>query len=244
MFAILYCPPCSLAVLSPSEVGRLSGDVLSHHVGGLGAIGYLVEGDVVHVAIPGRRGTQCTDGNVGAHASELVKLGDKLSPCSAAAGVDVVCCHQLEGVYIRWVGHHTHVHYGVIAGAAGLGPEFEPHGIHIDDVGIDRRQHDIVVVAIRARGGGTVPVKSHVASRSMVVRGGVGNVRIAHIGCAVVQVVPATDKGVVGCGVRCGGLAFEGLHEGECRQTAALGRHTDGGRHAGVVAAANGANAK
>ena len=244
MLAVLDCPAGGFAALCPGEVGSLGGDVLSHHVGRLGAVGHLVEGDVVHVAIPGRSGTQSTDGYEGAHAGELVKLGGEFSPCSTAARIDVVCCHQLEGVYIRRVGHHTHLHHGVVAGAAGLGPKSEPHGVHHDEVGVDGGQYDIIVVAIRARGGGTVPVKSHVASRSMVVRGGVGNIRIAHIGCGVVQVVPATDKGVVGCGVRCGGLAFEGLHEGECRQTAALGRHTDGGRHAGVVATANGAHAK
>ena len=117
MFPIFDGPGSGSAVLGPVEVGRFGSDIGGCDVRNFGAVGDLVEGDIVHIGVPGRRGTHGTDGDIGTISSEIVEFGGELGPTGAAARIDIVCCCQLEGADIGGVGHHTDIKHGMVGGA-------------------------------------------------------------------------------------------------------------------------------
>ena len=90
-------------------------------------------------------------------------------PVRGIGWVHIHCLHQLEGVDVCRVGHHTHLHGGVVTGAAGLGPEKQLHIRYGVCHSVERWQHYALVVAIGARGGAVIPVQSLRASRRMII---------------------------------------------------------------------------
>ena len=90
-------------------------------VGGTRAGGQQVEFDVINIGIP-RTVNVATDGHKIAVASVIVQVDLIIGP-SSAFHTDGV--HGDEAVDVIRVGHHTHRKQGMVAGAAGFGPERE-----------------------------------------------------------------------------------------------------------------------
>ena len=114
----------------------------------------------------------------------------------------------LESGYIGRVAQDTNLEGGSVAGAAGGDPERELHRVHGVDRGVDARQHDALVVAIGAGGGGVIPIETLGSAGGMVVRAAAAHIGVAAVAGAVVQAAPAGDKGRP-CGAGTGAVAFQ-----------------------------------
>ena len=185
---------------SPLEDGASGGRCGGLEGEDVGAERCLTQLDVVDVGIPAGGVAQGADGHMLAIAGVVGKGGRIFSPLRAVAHVDGA--HVREGGDIVGVVHHTHLEDGAVARAAGLGPEEELEGLDIEDIGIDRGQDDVLVVAVGAGGGGVVPIETLAAARGVVVAAA-AHIGVAEIGRSVVQTGEA--GGETGVGVAAGG---------------------------------------
>ena len=181
---------------APTELGSRGADVLGNNVDHLRAGGCQVERDIIDVGRPG--GTHGADGNILSRTRVASQTCGVFLPLGAVA--DTHRGQLLEGAWIVGVGHNTHLEHGVVAAAAGFGPELQLEGAD----GVNRRinggKHHNLVVTVGAGSGGVVPVQATAAG--VGVCGAASHVGIAEILRAVVQAVPAIDKDSGGAAAR------------------------------------------
>ena len=112
-------------------------------------------------------------------------------PCCASPHVHGG--HRHKGVGINGVRHHAHFECGVVARAAGTGPEAELYRADGIEIGVHTRQHHYLIVAISASGRRVVPIQTLGTARSVVVRAA-SHIRIAKVCTTVVQALQAVDE--------------------------------------------------
>ena len=121
----------------------------------------------------------------------------------------------------------------MVACAAGLGPEREAEVLEGIHGSIDTGEHDDLVVAVSAGGGGIVPVEAAAAGMGVSAAAHVG---VAEILGAVVEAVPAVDKNVGGAAAGGGDAVggFEAHGDGEGVGSVAEGADAASDKHAGA----------
>ena len=207
---------------TPTELGSRGADVLCNDVYHLRAGGCQFERDIIDVGSPG--GTHGADGNVLGGAGIASQTCGVFLPLGAVA--DIHRGQLLEGAGIVGVGHNTHLEHGVVAAAAGFGPELQKEGADGVNRHINGGKHHNLVVAIGAGSGGVVPVQA--AAARVSVCGAATHIGIAEILGTVVQTVPAIDKDSGGAAARGHSLGgFEAHGEGYRARGQALGAESE-----------------